>query len=232
LVAVSGPVTVHVHFEGAVEGDALDDDGNGRDDVQTELVALNLSGLSPTLGPVVVRLHPGIPSLGGLEETANNTPGVLDVPPFTAAGSADSFFDIFFEIEVGGQLFYTLDPKQMRSRITHKPPGPGETFDSQEPVTLYDANGDPTDFTLGVTSYTPNPEPPTLEITLLPDGVVQICWPDDGRDFVLQSTRSLAPPIAWEAATEPVVTVDGKNCVSVDASLSMTLYRLCSECLP
>ena len=35
-------------------------------------------------------------------EVANNTPGVLDVPPFTATGTANSFFDVFTELSLDG----------------------------------------------------------------------------------------------------------------------------------
>ena len=50
LIQLSGPSTAHVFFEGG-EGDANDDDGNDLDEVDTELVALSLSGSSPTSVP-------------------------------------------------------------------------------------------------------------------------------------------------------------------------------------
>ena len=143
-VVVSGPTTVAVWFEGTQEGDAVDNDGDGRDEVRTELLDLNLTGLSPTLGPVHVSLNPNVQSLGEMEETANTTPGVLDLPPFTAAGTADSFFDIFFQIEVAGRTFSTRQPKHLAGRITHKPPAPGDLYGGVEPVELYDRFGRPT----------------------------------------------------------------------------------------
>ena len=52
-----GSSEAHVFFEGPVEGDALDDDGNGLDEVATELVSLDLSG-----GGVSLRLQSGVAS--------------------------------------------------------------------------------------------------------------------------------------------------------------------------
>ena len=98
-IALAGPTTVHVFFEGPNEGDANDDNGNGRDEVQTEMVDMQLTGNSP-LGPVLVRLNPNIPSRGQIEETANTQPGRLDLPPFAPSGTASSFFDVFFEITI------------------------------------------------------------------------------------------------------------------------------------
>ncbi len=156
-VAVSGDTTVHVFFEGAVEGDALDNDGDTRDEVVAQMVDLNLTGTS-SMGPVTVRVHPTMPSMGEIEETANPTPGLLDLPPFAPDGTADSFFDIFFEIELGGQLYYTIDPKRMSSLITHKPPGPGDLYENLQQIELYDENGEPTGFFLGATRHVPHPE--------------------------------------------------------------------------
>ena len=41
LINVAGPTTVHVFFEGSNEGDAQDDDGDGFDEVQTEMVSMS-----------------------------------------------------------------------------------------------------------------------------------------------------------------------------------------------
>ena len=57
----------------------------------------------------------------------DDTPGRLDVPPFGAANrKGNSFFDIYFQIEVAGQTFFTIVPKRMETLIRHKPPGPGD----------------------------------------------------------------------------------------------------------
>lgn len=99
-VAVTGNGTMEVQFEGPAPGTALDHDGNGRDELAAELVSLSLIGMDPLLGQVRVGLNPAFTSNGELEELVNTTPGILDLPPFTAAGQVDSFFDVFIEIDL------------------------------------------------------------------------------------------------------------------------------------
>jgi hypothetical protein len=155
LVQLSGPSTAHVYFEGA-EGRADDDNGNGRDEVAAELVQLDLLGTS-SLGQVAVRLSSRLPSPGQIEETANATPGTLDVPPFAAAGTADSFFDVFFEIQVGNRVLYPARPKRISSVIDHKPPRPGTVYQSPDVIPLMDAFGRPTGFFIGAARHIPVP---------------------------------------------------------------------------
>ncbi|MFC2024764.1 hypothetical protein ACFLTJ_04265, partial [Chloroflexota bacterium] len=159
VVGLSGPTTVHVFFEGEAEGDARDNDGDGRDEVQTEIVEMQLTGTSP-LGPMEIHLNPDIPSIGEIEENSNNTPGLLDLPPFTSSGTADSFFDVFFEIEVGEFVFRTDRPKRMETTIRHKPPREGNTYQNPELIPLVDLFGQPTGFFIGSAHHTPNPPPP------------------------------------------------------------------------
>ena len=139
---LAGSSTVEVLFEGA-EGDADDDDGNNRDEVETELVQLNLSG-----GGISVSLNPAQRSFGGIEELVNNTPGRLDLDPFHP-GDADSFFDVFFQVDVGGGLVLHNDQPHA------KPVGDftrslrvGERYiyilPPSGPVELLDAAGNPT----------------------------------------------------------------------------------------
>ncbi len=156
IVSVTGPATVHVFFEGTNDGDANDSDGDGREDVVTQMVDLQLTGISPSLGPILVNVHPTLVSHGEIEETVNNTAGLLDVDPF-APGTADSFFDLFFEIHVGGQVFFTQDPKRMSSLIHHKPPAPGDFYENLQQIQLYDASGNPTPYFLGATHHQPRP---------------------------------------------------------------------------
>ena len=143
-----GPMTQHVFFE-PDEGAAQDDSGNGLDEVQTEIVELSLRGDS-SLGPVSVQLPAGAPpSLGEIEEQVNNVPGLLDLPPFTAAGVADSFFDIYVELDIPDVgLLSILQPLTYRALITHKPPGPRDLFVciTPDPVELFDAAGNPSGF--------------------------------------------------------------------------------------
>ena len=150
VVQMSGPLTLHVHFDGANEGDANDDDKDGQDEVSTEIVSMDLKGSSPSLGQVLLRVNPNVPSLGEIREQVNNTPGVLDLPPFTS-GVADSFFDVFFEIELPdtGQTFTALEPKRLTGVITYKPAAPCDSFESEEETEIFDADGNATGIFLG-----------------------------------------------------------------------------------
>jgi len=114
---------------------------------------------SSSLGPVVVRLDPSQPTLGQIEERVNKNPGILDLPPFEPMGSASSFFDVFFEIQVGAQVLHAAQPAHMVAMITHKPPAPGETYVNPftQPIELLDANGNKTGIFLLSETHTPNP---------------------------------------------------------------------------
>jgi len=176
-IVVHGPTAVDVQFESR-EGEAQDDSGNGRDEVQTEIVDMNLQGTS-SMGPIHVTLNPDMPSVGGIEELVNNTPGWLDLDPFNP-GDADSFFDVFFDITVdtpnGPLVLHNAKPKHMQTVITDKPPGPGNTYESPERIELFDAAGNPTGFFLGATRHTPNPLPPDhfVEHDVFPDTVALV----------------------------------------------------------
>jgi len=151
VVQLSGPVTQHVYFEGSNHGDAQDDDGDGLDEVTTEIVSMNLQGSSPSMGQVNLRVVPDMPSLGQIIEQVNNTPGVLDLPPFGSGGTADSFFDVFVEVEVPGmdQTFVTLVPKRLIGVITHKPAAPCDSYENEDETQIYDSDGNPTGFFIG-----------------------------------------------------------------------------------
>ncbi len=164
-IGLVGYSAVEVFFEGLNEGDANDDDENGLDEVETEMVYLDLVGYAPLglvgyapVGDVYVWLDPHMRSVGGIEETQDLNPDWLDLPPF-AAGTADSFFDIFLEIEINGQIFRPDGPIHMTTTITHKPPAQGETYVSEQEIPLLDTSGLPTGLAIGRVTYTPNPVP-------------------------------------------------------------------------
>jgi hypothetical protein len=173
-VALTGPTTVHVNIP--PNGAALDLDGDGLDQVKTEMTDMNLVGLSP-FGPVRVTLDPMHPTYGGIEETANNTPGILDLPPFTATGTANSFFDVFAVVQVGGQTYYPATPIHLAALIHHKPPAPGDSYVNpfNQPIPLLDANGNPTGFYILQEVHTPNPtNPPPVEVDYFSNTTAQI----------------------------------------------------------
>ncbi len=153
-VELTGFSSMYTKFDGPVEGRANDNSGNGLEEVETEMAALDLSGSGPTLGPVNMRLRPGIRSLGEIEEQTNMTPGKLDLPPFTATGTADSSFDIFFEVEFGGQVFHNVQPLRWWDIINHKPTQ-NASYESFGTIPLVDDNGQPTGFYIGPSLYQP-----------------------------------------------------------------------------
>ncbi len=146
IVNFTGSLQVAVTFP-TTEGSATDTDGNGLDQVPTEIVSLNLTGTS-SLGTITLGLNPGMPSLGEIEELVNNTLGILDVDPF-APGTASSFFDLFFRLTVGGSVLHNADSARMAGLISHKPPSEavmGAILGSFGPVELYDENNNPTGY--------------------------------------------------------------------------------------
>lgn len=171
-IELSGPTEVTVDI-----GNVRDSDENNLDQVQTEIVQMELTGTSSQFGTVILRVRgsdksPFQRSIGEIEETANNTPGVLDLPPFTETGTADSFFDVFFEIELpdalpGMQLLHNDAPKRMETTITHKPPAENETYESPEVIPLLDESDNQTGFGIGATLHIPDPRP--LEVIVPPE---------------------------------------------------------------
>ena len=158
IIDMTGTSTMEVYFEGPTEGSAFDDDGDNLDDVQTEMTALNLTGTS-SMGPVFMRLRASLPTVGEMEEIANNTPGTLDVRPFSSNGTVDSFFDVYVELEIPAMsmTLHTAGPVRWSSLLSHKPPAPTDIYEGTEPVELYDAAGQATGLFLGGTNYQPNP---------------------------------------------------------------------------
>lgn len=104
-VTLNGPTVVQ-------RSDPHDADGDGRQEIETELLAMNLTGISPS-GPLMVRESPTRPSLGRIVQQA---PGI--------DFAADSFFDVFFDISLdGGQTWLPVqEPVRMEAVIDAIPP--------------------------------------------------------------------------------------------------------------
>jgi uncharacterized repeat protein (TIGR01451 family) len=172
-VTLRGPTTVAVNL-----GSLGDTEPDGLEQVSTELFQLELTGTSDLLGPITLRLRdptkrPFQLSTGEIEETTNNTPGVLDLPPFAATGAAASFFDVFFELEApnappGFQLLHNEAPARVEAIITEKPPAavkpqgldePQEpnTYCHRGPIQLFDESGNPVPVQIVAVCHTPNP---------------------------------------------------------------------------
>lgn len=153
-IELRGVAWVDVWFE-RFEGEAQDDDTDGLDEVMVKVVDLDLRGRS-SLGPVRVTLHPVIMSTGEIEERVNNAPGTLELPPFTPTGSATSFLDIYYQVEVGGQVMFAEQRKRLSGIIFHKPPRTGTSYENSDTTPLLDRDGNSTAFSLGETIYTPD----------------------------------------------------------------------------
>jgi len=173
IVQLQGPTDVHVLL-----GRVADTDGDGREQVPTEIVAMELTGRSPSFGDLAVRLRdpaqdPYQPTTGEIEESENKVPGQLDLPPFNPQGEpTDSFFDVFFEVELlefppQGLTLHNHDPKHMRATISHKPPAPGEAYENPDFIDLFTEHGaeDPDCFAqIGPGWHVPNPTTTTTTI--------------------------------------------------------------------
>jgi len=169
-----GPVTLTLSGPTTVEVDLGSLEANGKEHVDTEIVQMELRGVSPLLGPVTMRVpaakHPGQPSVGEVEENNNIETGRLDLladdppfcvehpspPPNCVGTTADSFFDVYFEVEAAGMVLHNHVPKHMVETITHKPPAPYETYENPEWIPLYDESENlAIGFEVGPTSHTP-----------------------------------------------------------------------------
>jgi len=165
VVTLTGPTMVHVDLFRLG-----DDDENDLEEVPTEMVEMNLAGVSQQFGPIELRLRrrTGSPfqrTLGIIEEISNDATGVLEIPPYTGIGAATSSFDVFFEVVVAGNILHNLDPKHMETQITHKPPADGEVYVSPVTIPLYDEADQFTGSSVNSSFHTPFPPPSNSCVT-------------------------------------------------------------------
>ena len=141
-VMLTGPITIQVDL-----GSLADRNGNGLEEVSSEIVQLNLVGTSTTFGPIALKLRdpgqrPFRRSMGQIEETGNDIPGLLEIPPFVAVGAATSFFDLFVEFERSGQTLHNETPVRIEAVITSEPPAKGDVYISTaDVIPLLDEGG-------------------------------------------------------------------------------------------
>jgi hypothetical protein len=75
--------------------------------------------------------------------------------------------------------------------------------------------------------------PPVLAAALLPGCRLQVCWTDPGSNYVLQSTVSLTPPVAWQDAGQSVSLVSTQSCAVLSNACEGTRFlRLALARLP
>jgi hypothetical protein len=105
------PVTLSGMTQIVRENKPVDKDGDGLDEINTEIVYFQLTG-----GGIKVSESPTQASNGLIEEQANVMSGQLDFP-------ANSFFDVFFEVDVGGGVILHNDvPFRVQCKIEEIPP--------------------------------------------------------------------------------------------------------------
>jgi hypothetical protein len=152
-------MTELVYFDGPSQGDAVDVDGDGLDEVDTEIVSLNLRGASINLGDVELRLYPDSSSPGEMTEVVNHTPGILDVAPFRMGEHVVSRIELYVVIEILGRDYYGDGPLVLTGQISYKPARSGEVFVDEDKVgvDLLDAAGRPTGYRLWITQLRPSP---------------------------------------------------------------------------
>lgn len=140
-------------------GEAADTDFDGLDQVGATFVGLNLGGTS-AVGNVLVRLRsaslsPNLATVGEIEEVANNTLGTLDLPPFSPTGSAQGTYVAYLEVEIAGIIYHNELPMGLAGLFSHTPPLPGEEYQSQNSVQLYDEDNAGTRHEMSSFSYMP-----------------------------------------------------------------------------
>lgn len=104
---------------------------DGRYQIQTEMLALNLQSLNTPIGPVSIHLNPAIPSQGSMIQMQ---PGPLF--------PMDSFFDVFVVVETQQGPLHNQQPIMMQAQINSIPPD--EPYQGFGDIMLFDANGNPT----------------------------------------------------------------------------------------
>jgi hypothetical protein len=230
-VNLMGPSTVHVAI--GPNGEAADTDGDGLDQVKTQMVQLSLSG-SSSLGPVQVEIRPITKdpfqcSDGEIEETVNTQPGRLDVPPFAPSGTAVSFFRIFFEVTVAGVVLHNREPKIMQTLIRHKPPMEGDVYENPQTIPLYFEDNSISPFSLGSALHAPDPEdvPPVCVVTFVTGGVdVSITDAGTGLSTIMvtvQQNATVNVPGFPAGSKGPVVVTGRKDNPSQPSALQLKI---------
>jgi len=139
-----------VGFTGSLTMDTsepFEDGATGKWTIDTEIVSMQLVGEAPELGKIVLRQSSMQASLGNI---AQQTPGGEDFP-------ADSFFDIFVEIEIEGippeivPPLFNMDPIRVQTfpvlPVTDIPPI-GTKYFQEGCVDIFSSNDPPLGFPL------------------------------------------------------------------------------------
>ncbi len=90
--------------------------------IDVEMIQLNLQGSHPIVGPVIFRESPLRPSMGRVQVINTDASGDLTL--------GDSFFDVFFEVDLPmiGRSMFNQNPTRMQATIDALPPDAVTTF--------------------------------------------------------------------------------------------------------
>lgn len=153
-LTLQGPSTVDSFFDVSL----ADFDLDGREEVPLELTELSLTSVDPAQPATITLRNELTVSTGLLEEQTNTTSDTLDFP-------AESFFDVFFEIDIDGDVYSNASSISLESISQQLPFAEGQEFlpgDGFAPIPLQ--GGGPA-LTITDIVYIPDPEPPIIELT-------------------------------------------------------------------
>lgn len=228
LVTVDN-VIVTGHMTTLVNAAAVRDrDQDTLEEIPLQVTELELQGVSTLLGPVTLTLRhigrsPFRRSLGWLEEERNATSNVLDLPPFTAHGSAQSFFDLFVEIvapaaPAGLRRLHNEVPKRMRAAVSQEPPDDGETFKNAQAIPLVNELGRATPLRIGTMFLTPIPAP--------------FCDTDRDDDIDRLDVAAIVAARGHPASHTDIRDVDFDGHITVNDARLCTLRCTKAQCVP
>jgi hypothetical protein len=213
---LQGPLgldTVTLKGTGAAQaklGNLGDTDGNGLEQVETSLRNLSLSGVSLRYGPVHVSMslpapHALPPTDGEIEENVNAQTARLDLPPFAGSGTASSFLDLLFTIEIGGAVYHNHVPKHLFATLTQVPPAPGDQYRNFVPTPLLNGTDAASPYTARRMFFTPYDVQPTgTQLDSLPGSrlVADVSGPWGFDQLVLVGTPHVATFLGTLADTD------------------------------
>lgn len=139
--------------------------------IDTEIISMDLFGNSANVGAVHVRVGTGngvaLASIGQITNVVQDPldPGFADGLP-SSFQSGDSFFDVFYEIDVGGITLFNTIPHRLGPETIFELPPIGIDYLSPGSLNLF-VKGDATMTVVGQISdirHTPVPEPSTYAL--------------------------------------------------------------------
>jgi hypothetical protein len=140
--------TVTVNGPTSVGRSSPYDPGDGRIKIDTEIAPMSLTGTSSHIGPITIIESPSKVSNGAIQQLS---PGV-DFP-------ANSFFDVFVEIQTMVGTFHNDDPVLMQTTINSIPPWGSTYISPPSPIPLKDEHDNIIGFIRHVSHEIPPPPP-------------------------------------------------------------------------